>query len=76
MIQKFLRNFFIGSALLLLLCMATVVLFDPFFQYHKPLPGLKAVLTDKEYQCVGSLKNFDYDSVIAGSSVSENYNNR
>ena len=24
---------------------------------------------------MGSLKNFDYDSVIAGSSVSENYNN-
>ena len=76
MIQKFLKKFFIGSALLLLLCMAAVILFDPFFQYHKPLPGLKAVLTDKEYQCVGSLKNFDYDSVIAGSSVSENYNNR
>jgi hypothetical protein len=76
MAKKFIRNFFIGAVLLLLLCMFTVVLFDPFFQYHKPLPGLKAVLTEKEYQCPGSLKNFDYDSVIAGSSVSENYNNR
>lgn len=75
MSQKFIRNFFIMSGFLLLLCIFTVVLFDPFFQYHKPLPGLKAVLTDKEYQCVGSLKNFDYDSVIAGSSVAENYNN-
>ena len=45
------------------------------YQYHKPLKGLKAVLTDKEYQCVGSLKTFDYDSVVAGSSVAENYNN-
>lgn len=76
MARKFLKYFFIGSGSLLLLCIVVVVLFDPFFQYHKPLPGLKAVLTDKEYQCVGSLKNFDYDSVIAGSSVSENYNNR
>lgn len=76
MARKFLKHFFIGSGSLLLLCIAMVVLFDPFFQYHKPLPGLKAVLTDKEYQCVGSLKNFDYDSVIVGSSVSENYNNR
>lgn len=72
---KFIRKFLIGSSILLLLCVAAVVIFDPFFQYHKPLPGLKAVLTDKEYQCVGSLKHFDYDSVIAGSSVSENYNN-
>ena len=75
MSQKFIRNFFITSGLLLLLCTLTVVVFDPFFQYHKPLPGLKAVLTDKEYQCTGSLKTFDYDSVIAGSSVAENYNN-
>lgn len=76
MARKFLKWFFGGIAVLLLLCMALVILFDPFYQYHKPLPGLKAVLSDKEYQCVGTLKNFDYDSVIAGSSVAENYNNR
>lgn len=76
MAKKFIRNFIILIGSLLLLCIFLVVLFDPFFQYHKPLPGLKAILTDKEYQCPGSLKNFDYDSVIAGSSVSENYNNR
>lgn len=76
MAKKFIKHFFTGSILLLLLCILFVILFDPFFQYHKPLPGLKAILTDKEYQCIGSLKNFDYDSVIAGSSVSENYNNR
>lgn len=75
MAQKFLKQFFTGSVILLLACVLAVVVFDPFFQYHKPLKGLKAVLTDKEYQCVGSLKTFDYDSVIAGSSVSENYNN-
>ncbi len=72
---KFIRHFFIGSGILLLLCIFLVVLFDPFFQYHKSLSGLKKVLTDKEYQCVGSLKNFDYDSVVAGSSVAENYYN-
>ena len=75
MAKKFIKHFFIGSGVLLLACVLAVVIFDPFFQYHKPLKGLKAVLTDKEYQCVGSLRTFDYDSVIAGSSVSENYNN-
>lgn len=73
--QKFIRSFFIRAALLLAAVIATVVLFDPFYQYHKPLPGLKAVLTDKEYQCVGTLRNFDYDALIVGSSVCENYNN-
>ena len=73
--KAFIKKFLAGSGILLLLCVLAVVVFDPFFQYHKPLKGLKAVLTDKEYQCVGSLKTFDYDAVIAGSSVSENYNN-
>ena len=75
MSNKFIKQFLISSGILLLLCVLAVVIFDPFFQYHKPLFGLKAVLTDKEYQCTGSLKTFDYDSVIAGSSVAENYNN-
>lgn len=75
MTKKFLKWFLIGSISLLLFCMGLVILFDPFYQYHKPLPRLKAVLTDKEYQCIGTLKTFDYDSLIVGSSVSENYNN-
>lgn len=76
MSQNYLKRLFVGLLVLLLCCMGLVILFDPFYQYHKPLPGLKAVLSDKEYQCVGTLKNFEYDSVIAGSSVAENYNNR
>ena len=73
--RKFIRNFFIRMLILLLAAIAVVVVFDPFYQYHKPLPGLKAVLTDKEYQCIGTLRNFDYDALIVGSSVCENYNN-
>jgi len=73
--QKFIKSFFIRTLLLLAAVIGVVVLFDPFYQYHKPLPGLKAVLTDKEYQCVGTLRNFDYNALIVGSSVCENYNN-
>lgn len=73
--QKFIKSFFIRTICLLIFLIAVVVLFDPFYQYHKPLPGLKSVLSDKEYQCVGTLRTFDYDSLIVGSSVCENYNN-
>lgn len=73
--QKFIKSFFIRSAVLLVLIIGLVIVLDPFYQYHKPLPGLKSVLTDKEYQCVGTLRNFDYNSLIVGSSVCENYNN-
>lgn len=73
--KKFIKSFFIRTFILLFVVIGAVVLFDPFYQYHKPLPGLKAVLTDKEYQCVGTLRNFDYNALIVGSSVCENYNN-
>lgn len=73
---KYIKGFLITAAVLLLLCGGLVLLFDPFFHYHKPLPFLKAVLWEKEYQVPGTLDHFDYDSVIAGSSVAENYNNR
>lgn len=54
---------FLGSAALL------VYLVDPFFHYHEPWFGLKVVEDEKEYQVPGMLKNFTYDSVLAGSSV-------
>lgn len=73
--NKFIKSFFIRSILLIILMIALVVIFDPFYQYHKPLAGLKSVLTDKEYQCVGTLRTFDYDALVVGSSVCENYNN-
>ena len=72
---KILRNFIVGVVILLLLIAMVVIVIDPFYHYHKPLFGTKAVLTEKEYQCIGSLKHFDYDAVIVGSSVAENYNN-
>lgn len=76
MYQKFLKRFFGITAALLLAAAGLVILADPFFHYHEPLGGLKKVLTKKEYQSIGTLRNFNYDSLIVGSSTAENYNNR
>lgn len=67
----------LAAAILICACLiaSIVYVFDPFYHYHKPWFGMKAVLNDKEYQCVGTLRNFDYDAVIVGSSVVENNNN-
>lgn len=74
------RKFAAGMAgvilLLCSLCMAAVLILDPFYHYHKPWFGLKAVLNEKEYQVPGSLRHFDYDMVVVGSSVVENNDNR
>lgn len=72
---KFIKNFFIFVLALLILIGGIVYVFDPFYHYHKPWFGLTAVLNDKEYQCIGTLRNFDYNALIVGSSVTENNNN-
>ncbi len=48
-------------------------LFDPFYQYHKPFFNLEASLHDRDNQVVGTIRTFDYDSVLLGSSVAENF---
>ena len=74
--KQFVKTFALFSVGLLLLLGVTVILVDPFFHYHAPIGGLKSVISNGEYQCVGTVENFEYDSIILGSSVAENYNNR
>lgn len=50
-----------------------VVLVDPFFQYHKPLPFLNYAIDNQQSQNAGMIKNFEYDSVILGSSMTINF---
>lgn len=57
----------------MLLPALTTYLFDPFYQYHKPFFNLNASLFDRDNQVVGTIRTFDYDSVLLGSSVAENF---
>ncbi len=74
--RKFLKRFGIAAAALMGLAAGAAALFDPFYHFHAPLPEMKAVVTQSEYQCIGTIRNFEYDSVLLGSSTAENYNNR
>ena len=49
------------------------ILIDPLFLYHKPLFGLEPVITNERYQNAGIAKNFDFDNVIIGNSMCENF---
>lgn len=48
---------------------------DPFFHFHKPVPELRYNLTsdNQRYLTDGILKNFKYDAVIIGTSMTENF---
>ncbi len=72
---NFIKKLMASILVCLIVIGAVVFALDPFYHYHKPWFGLKAVLHDKEYQCVGTLRNFDYDTLLVGSSVMENNDN-
>lgn len=61
------------SLLLLALIGGLTVVVDPFFHYHKPLNGLAYPIDDERYQNDGISRHFDYDAIITGSSVTENF---
>jgi hypothetical protein len=57
-----------------LVCLGGVtVIIDPLFHYHAPLDGLAYTIQDERYQNDGILRNFTYDAIITGTSMSENF---
>lgn len=71
--RKALKKLFIYIAAELALIAVIVFIFDPFYQYHEPFFGLEKVLYDRDNQVPGTIRTFTYDSVILGSSVTENF---
>lgn len=71
------KNFFIstvsGIIVSLLIVAGIQIVIDPLFLYHKPYFGLQPVITNERYQNAGIAKHFDYDNVIIGNSMSENF---
>lgn len=64
-----------GTILVLLGIVSITVYLDPFFHYHKPIDSMEyPLLRDNErYQNDGILRHFDYDAIIIGTSMTENF---
>ena len=53
--------------------MCVTVIIDPFFHYHKPLNALEYPMKYPRYQNDGIARNFEYDAIITGTSMTENF---
>lgn len=62
---------FLAGALILMAAFVYVV--DPFYHYHDAWMGLPVVMDNAVYQTSGAARNFEYDSVIIGTSMTENF---
>lgn len=71
------KNFFkiniFGIILILFLTAVTVIIIDPYFHYHKPLSFLSYRLGNQRYINNGIIKHFDYNAIIIGTSMTENF---
>ncbi|MGI5977472.1 MAG: hypothetical protein ACOX68_07240 [Candidatus Limivicinus sp.] len=71
--RKWLIAFFALTLAALALLGSVTVIIDPFFHYHAPLEGLEYEIFEQRYQNHGILRHFDYDTVITGNSMCENF---
>lgn len=45
--------------------------YDPYFHFHKPYPNVSYTLGNYVYQNDGITKNFEYNAIITGTSMTE-----
>ena len=71
--KKWMATFVIITVVVLLLTGVLTAVIDPYFLFHKPLPGISYLLDNERYQNYGIARSFDYNAVIVGTSMSENF---
>lgn len=73
--KKWLYGILISSFIAFLFIGIFNIIIDPYFHYHKPVKSLQyeLKLSNQRYQNDGIVKNFEYDAIITGSSMTENF---
>lgn len=69
--KKYLFTSIILVCISLSIFASVIIIIDPFYQYHQPLNGLsyRPNMNLHSYTNPGVAKNFDYDTVVLGSSM-------
>ena len=57
----------------LLVIAILMIIVDPYFHYHKPLSFLSYRLYEERYINDGISRHFDYDAIITGTSMAQNF---
>ena len=69
--RKWLLNLLLGVLISSFLILSIVFMVDPFLQYRSRDKGY---ILNPRYVTPGLIKNFDYDTIIIGSSMTQNFN--
>lgn len=71
--KKWVLSFLAVFVTLLLGVGALVIIIDPCFHFHKPLPNFDYPIIYERYQNDGIVKHFEYNAIITGTSMTENF---
>ena len=73
--MKIFKKIMFTIIFLIIFISGIVIIVDPFFHYHKPLSFINYFMTSNQqrYMNNGIVKNFNYDAVITGTSMTENF---
>ena len=69
--KKWLRATIIGIHGIMIFVVLLQIIVDPYFHYHKPITKYR--LNDERYINDGIARHFDYDAIITGNSLSQNF---
>ena len=50
-----------------------IIIIDPYFHYHAPLSFLEYPIHNERYQNDGIVKHFEYNGIITGTSMTQNF---
>ncbi len=70
--QKGVKTFAISSLVIISILLSILFVYDPLRIFHKPWLYRSYLQPNMREQALGIIKNFDFDSIIIGSSVLEN----
>lgn len=73
--RRWIKIFMFEAVIALVLSISLVIIIDPFFHFHKPLRSIYYSLEGgyERYQNDGIIRHFNYDAVITGTSMTENF---
>ena len=69
--KKWLRRTIVGILGIMIFVVLLQIIVDPYFHYHKPITKYR--LNDERYINDGIARHFDYDAIIIGNSLCQNF---
>ncbi len=73
MSRKWIIRTLAALVIVLALYASVTVYIDPLFHYHAPLPQYQYPIEDERYQNDGILRHFEYNGIIAGTSLCQKF---